>query len=315
MSYYLFNTTLPFSGIKFYYRELSSKEQLLLIKANAVLPLDEDHAEEYGNVLREVIANCVKTPSDLKHINLIDYILLVSKIRSTSIGDTIDLQLKNDSEEHKGLTLKTSLYIPEFMQRLYNAAVTGIGYNEITEKDLTVYLDWPNLDAEGFFLKKHNNKDSMEFVLESLPEFIKLIELKDKNINFENYTSQQRQNLYESLPIRTQLNIQKIVINGIKELADCNILNVKMTNYMKLSFYNNSYQSVFRLFFSENLQKIYQEYFILASKNLSPECVDKLTIGERGVYCSFVEEEMKASRSGSPAGKRTVEDLEREFGG
>ena len=92
-------------------------------------------------------------------------------------------------------------------------------------------------------------------------------------------------------------------------------------DYLKFSLYNKSHQHIIRLLFSESLRNIYQEYYILASKNINPSYVDNLTISERKVYSSFVEEELKAknearSSSNSNSNKNSVDlaSLMSEFG-
>jgi hypothetical protein len=73
------------------------------------------------------------------------------------------------------------------------------------------------------------------------------------------------------------------------------------------------------LFFSGELKTIYQEYYSLASKNINPFYVDNMSISDRKVFCSFVDEEAKAkaeshnSNSGSSENSMELQDLIDEF--
>ena len=48
--------------------------------------------------------------------------------------------------------------------------------------------------------------------------------------------------------------------------------------------------------FSDNLKNIYQQYYLLASKKISLDYVDNLTVAERNVYFSFIEEEYESRK-------------------
>jgi hypothetical protein len=42
MDYFLYSVDMPFSGVKLNYREINSKEQLILAKSNVLLPSGEE---------------------------------------------------------------------------------------------------------------------------------------------------------------------------------------------------------------------------------------------------------------------------------
>ena len=92
MDSYLYTVDLPFSGVQITYRDISSKEQLILAKANIVLPALDDNHLEYSNVIRKTISKCVENKEDFNRLNLIDYILFLLKIRIISVGDQLELQ-------------------------------------------------------------------------------------------------------------------------------------------------------------------------------------------------------------------------------
>ncbi len=91
MSYYLYSVNLPFSNKEILYREITSKEQIMLCKADGTLPANTSFAKDYTRIFFELISNCVKDPLLLEDINLIDYIILISKIRIASLGNELEL--------------------------------------------------------------------------------------------------------------------------------------------------------------------------------------------------------------------------------
>jgi hypothetical protein len=66
-----------------------------------------------------------------------------------------------------------------------------------------------------------------------------------------------------------------------------------------LNIYDASYQTLLRLFFTENLQYIYEEYFLLAERNILPEYIDRRPIAERKLYFSLLDKERKLASNKS----------------
>lgn len=277
---------MPFSGIKLFYRELSSREQIHLCKANTLMPFSLEFAEDYGRVLREVISNCVKNTEDFYQLNIIEYILFLCKLRIVSIGEELELQLNNKESESDKVKLKITLNLTNLILNLYDQTKNIISPNNIEFDNLSVKLNWPLLNCESFFLN-----ETKDFLLDSVSMFIESLVLDNKTICLKQFTPEQRIEIYNKLPSKLQIKIQENVFNIVNQFNEKRFFNEEISKYLDLNFYNLSYQSLLRLFFIENLESLYQLYFILASKNLSPDYVDKLSVSERTIYFSFLQQE------------------------
>lgn len=315
MECYLYNIELPISRVKFFYRELTSKEQILLSKANIMLPYGEsDTNKDYGAFLQNIISNCIKNKEDLKKINIIDYIILVIQIRIISVGPTIEMSFK---EEEKDIGIKMELNLQSFIKNLFYAIQNILPLDNIEEGGVSVKLDWPRVTDECIFLNKIEPSTFITLLSESVPSYIKNLVFNQTEIDFNTYNFSEKTKLYDLLPLKLQNKILHIISSSVEKFNTFNLFNISKPEYARFNLYSGVYQSYIRLFFSENLQNIYQEYYILASKNITPSYVDGLTIAERKVYYSFVEQELEQSSSNNSENQRehnVLSDLASEYG-
>jgi hypothetical protein len=314
---FLYTVDLPFSGITLIFRELNSKEQLALAKINIILPANDDNILDYSSVLRRIILGCVENKKDFSKINLLDYILFITKLRIISIGDELELYIKKtDSEESSKITINLNL----FMKNLYEVGTEILRNNTLLYKDIEVVLDFPSIESEKILIDR-SNMNHIEHILITIPEYIKFIKIKDNYIDIKNFASKEKMEIYEKLPVSLRTEIQMKVLNFINKLAEKDILGLPNIDIIKFNFYNNSHQQLARFFFSNDLRSIYRDYYILASKKIDPSFINGLSISERRVFMSFVEEEIKAreenTSSSIPISKNStsLEDLMDEFGG
>jgi len=299
MEYYLYSVDLPFSGVKLNYRELNNREYIMLSKANAMLPLTTEYAPEYAAFLQKILMNCVEDKEEFLKLNIIEYIMFACKLRMVSIGNEIELQIDDSNKEVETSIIKLNLNLQKLIIDLYNLCQDSLSETYIEENGVYVILDWPNLKSELNFLTNQTvyADNTILAILESVPEFIKKISINNQDINMSGFTSSQRSDLYNKLPTKIQNKIQTIVLRAIKYFTENTVFNEAISKYLKLSFYNLSCQNLLRLFFAENIQNIYQQYYVLASKNISPDYLDKVSIADRQVYYSFVEEEYKSKQA------------------
>jgi hypothetical protein len=306
MECYLYNIELPLSGIKFFYRELTSKEQILLSKANIMLPYGEtDTNKDYGTFLFDVMSNCLKNKEDLKKINLIDYIILAIQIRIISVGPTMEIAFKKEDS----IGIKMELNLQSFIKNLFYAVQNVLPSENIEEDEFSVKLDWPQISDEGLFLDKVEPSTFALQLSESIPSYIKRLIINQKEIDFHSYSFEEKTKLYDLLPLKLQNKILSVITSSIEKFNTFNLFNISQPEYARFNIYSGVYQSYIRLFFSENLQNIYQEYYILASKNITPIYVDGLTIAERKVYYSFVEQELEQQSSNNSENQREYDPL------
>jgi hypothetical protein len=308
---------MPFSGVKLNYREINSKEQLILAKSNVLLPSGEEFDSEYSSILKKIVSNCVENKEDFYKLNLIDYILFVTKLRIISLGSELVLSFEN-KEGAEGSKINVNLELNVFMKLLYDAAVDALKDNVLEFNGIKVTLGWPNINSEYSFFEK-KDISNLEHILSSLCEYVKTITINDsKVIDLDAFNRKERVEIYEKLPISLRTQIQIKVLNCIKDLSEKNLFNIAKMDYFTISFYNNNYLNLVRLFFSGDLKNIYQEYYVLASRNINPNFVNGLSISDRRVFCSFIEEEVKNQKEAStsiPINKNTtsLQDLMDEF--
>jgi hypothetical protein len=304
---------LPFSKIQLSYRDINTKEQLVLSKANIYFPSDDEHDAEYAKALKSIVSNCVENKEDFFKLNLIDYILFVTKLKIVTNGNQLDIEYSDQESNQK---IKMTLDLLIFMRILYETASKVMKNNTIRDKNIKVTLGWPSINSEELFL--NSKEKGTDFILSTISEYIKTVSIDDTNfINLENFNTNQKNTIYESLPIRLRDRIQNFVFDSIKAFSEINLFNLPRMDYFKFNLYNKNYINLFRLFFSLELKSIYQDYYKLASKNIDPFYVDTMPISDRKVFSSFVDEEIKTrSESSSNDGSTTsLDDLIGEFEG
>jgi hypothetical protein len=321
VEYFLYTAEMPFSKTQLSYREINSKEQLILAKTNILFSIEDDGCLEYSRICRNIIKNCIENKKDFNKINLIEYILFLTKLRIICLGSDLELQMKSDENSTESM-VKFSIDLNVFMNNLYEIALESMKDNVIEDKNIKIVLDWPNVNSEHNLLDR-NSKKELEHILSTVPDYIKNVIINDNTIDLSEYTINERVEIYEKLPISLRTQIQTLVIESIKKLSEKNVFNINRLDFFRFNFYNKAHQEFIRLLFSNDLRNIYQEYYVLASKKINPEYVDKLSIPERRVFCSFIEEEIKAreesnkSNDGVPMGngEMGLQDLIDEFEG
>jgi hypothetical protein len=315
MSYYLHNVEMPFCGKNIRFREIKSKEQLALSKANFSIPAENGEPKLYTTFLKKIIFDCVENKEDLKDLNLIEYILFATKLRMVSFGSNLELQLNQENEESGIKTAKIALDLNFFLKNLYDSSSNLIPHY-IEMEEMSILLSWPNQTSENYFL----GLGSIKSITESLPYFIKSIKIKDNIIDLWSFSFEERENIFDSLPISIRVRVQTELLKALEYQASCDLFGVKQLADYRFSFFNKTYVEILRLFFTFDLKSIYREYYVLGSKKMDLNFVDEMTTTERKVYLSYVEEE-RASRETSSnqsnnisIGGNTLESLAREFG-
>jgi hypothetical protein len=318
MDYYLYTVELPFSKVVLHYRELNSREQLILGKANTLLAIEDDETFlEYSSFFKKIISDCVRNKEDFFKLNLIDYMLFLTKLRIVSIGNQLDLCF--ESEEKEEIKQKITIDLNIFMKNLYEHSSSCFEQKEISFQDFYVELDWPNIKNEETLLDFKGNSVSNHVIL-TIPEYVKKIKIKDKKIILDEMSFDQKNQIFERLPITIRTKIQNIVLDSIKKLSEKNFFAISKMDYLKYSFYSKSLQEIIRLFFAYDLQAIYKEYYILASKNINPQYIDNLSVSERNVFCNLAQEELKnrddaSNNSQRDPNSQSLQNLMDEFGG
>ena len=294
MEYFLHSVDLPFSKIKLFYREINTKEQLLLAKIAILYPFGEDNDIDYITAFEKIIINCIENKEDFYKLNIIDYILFLTKLRILSIGKELELEFSSKNEE--GMELKSTIDLEFFMKTFYDMVLKTEFLEEIKYNNIKIKLKWPNIKTKIFFLENKNN------LVPTIPEFIDLMEIEDnKIVKFESFDRDQKEILFNKLPIFLKNKIQNKIIKTLKYLIDKNFFNISSMDWFKFNLYDSYYFHFLRLIFSYNLKTLYQEYYLMASKNINLSFVDMLPISDKKVYCSMIEEEFSFNNNESPS--------------
>jgi hypothetical protein len=313
---YIHNIEMPFCGKNINFRELTNLEQIYISKANIVMPPENKEPELYSSYFKNIVFNCVQNKEVLKELNLIEYILFITKLRMTCFGSDIELSYNQENENDEYKNVKINIELQSFMQNLYNGS-SCLERNPITINNIEIVLNWPLQTSENYFLKLDSDVNS---VISSLPEFVSEIRIKDKIIKMLDYSIEQKQDIFNNLPVAVRTRIQNEILKSLQTLSTQDLFGIKHLSNYKFSFFNKLYQDIIRLFFSFDLRGLYREYYILASKRIPPFYLDNKTSTDKKIYLSILEEEMASRESsdinsgGTPLGGTPLENLAREFG-
>ena len=169
MQFYLYSVQLPLSNKTLRYREMVSEEQLALSKANVMLPLQKEYLDEYSQILIEIVSECLQNKEEIYDLNIIEYILFLTKLRIISIGPEIELEYDvNEEENIQTQKIKLTVDLNVFLKKIYEASVEALTENKIIYKDYEIILDWPNIKSEKYFLNLQKNDLNMNFVVDSV---------------------------------------------------------------------------------------------------------------------------------------------------
>jgi hypothetical protein len=300
---------MPLSEIKIFYKELNNRQFLALSKINLILPLNEETAVDYATIFREIVLESIKNKEDFLKLNIIDYILFLAKLREVTIGEDLELYVKEANVSD--MPVKFNLKISSFIQRLYSLAKECLPNNNLTFDNFNVEIDWPNLQEEEFFLKKipQDSLSLADKVISSIPYFIKKITFDSNCINLINLNFEERTQIYNKLPFSIRQNIQSLIIEAVLKLKNGDVWNVKHLQEFSngIDLYSISYQGILRLFFSDDISGILEEYYMLASKGVVPFYLDSISVAERKVYMTLFAKELEAL---NPKGNKGGEDFE-----
>jgi hypothetical protein len=204
--------------------------------------------------LNSILVNITNlTKEQLLELNIIEYFLLLLKIRTTSIGSIIFATYNGERKINLQIPLIKAIEELE----IYLSNYIPINFNV---KNLTYKLVLPKVK---------------DFITNSDLTFI-------ENSNTSNF---------EKLPIKVYKNINKN-INLFKEsINSMYFFNPVVDNYT-INFSSNleDYVSLIKILFNENLLSIYDNIFYLSKIcNLSAEYLENCTYGEFKIFVKKIE--------------------------
>jgi len=109
VEYYNYNIELPFSKKVVAFREINTNEQMALAKANLSFNNSKDNYFPFNNFVLTTVKNILENKNDFDKINIVDYMLFLTKLRIVSIGNIITLTTESKNKEFK--STKTTIDI------------------------------------------------------------------------------------------------------------------------------------------------------------------------------------------------------------
>lgn len=321
MENFLYKIQLPFSGVTLNFKELSTKNQLDIEKLNLFYPQKIDFYLEYHNNFLKIIEKCVENYEDINYINIVDYLLFCLKFRIISIGNVLELQVKSETEENKFVNLKIDLQM--LIQNLLMFGEQSLVQKELNleDKNLKITFGWPNIKSiEKFYNLYFSDISFEEKVLETIPEFIDQVQIKEDIIDFKNLNHSEKEKILYLFPASVKNQIQEAILKNIKEFSSFDLFQISYFKDQKFNFFNLIYIEIIKLIFTQNLKRIYEEIFLLSNYNLNSDYVLNMSPSERKIYLSFIEAQRKnqtpqnTSEVNMSSNSKSVEDLAVEFG-
>lgn len=292
MQYYNYSTDLPFSGKVINFREINTGEQIALAKANLSFPNNRNNYYDFNNFILKVFKNCIESPKEIDNLNIIDYVLFVTKLRIVSIGHIIELVSEVENQETK--TVKTTIDLNVFLRNLYNAANDSLVENEIFENDIMIKLNWPTVSSIKLFQSQLNQEKS-EFKLFSntFQEFIEYIKIGDKKIFFESFNTEEKIKITEKLTASLLKKTQKTILEALNFLSKQDLFGLTSFKEHTFNFYTLNFIDYIRLFFSYDIKSLYKEIYYFSEANLLPDYIMNISQSERKIYSAIIEEQKR----------------------
>lgn len=320
MDFFNYSTELPFSKRIIKFRELKTREQIALAKANLSFPNNKNNHLDYYDFVLKTINNCLEESGSLNDVNIMDYVLFVTKLRIVSIGNIIELITESKNREIS--KVKTKLNLNEFLKNLYVSSTEALVDDIIEENEIQVKIGWPMTHSVSLFQRLLNdNKSQYQIFAESFHEFVEQITYKDVKISFLSFTTEQKITLMEKLSVSLIKKIQERVLEVLKFLMNYDLWSVSTFEGYNFNIYSLNFIDFIRLFFSYDIKSIYQEIYYMGKEGISPEYILNLSPSERKIHLSIIEESKKTEKDESSYdyneidknSSSAVEDLALEF--
>jgi hypothetical protein len=315
VQYYNYSAELPFSKKTLKFREITTEEQLILAKANLSFPNDKTNYFDFNNFVIETLSNCIENKNDFKKLNIIDFVLFLTKIRIVSIGNVIELATNSNNKK-----VKTQINLNLFLKNLYNASIESLDNNIIIENNVEVKLGWPDLNSIKIFQELINQeKNQYKIFVDSFHEFIEYIKIKDKKILFLSFDQSQKLKIIEKLSVSLIKKVQEKILESLRILMTYDLWNVSTFKDHTFNFYNLNFIDFIRLFFSYDIRSVYQEICYMSAKGLDANYILKLSPLERKIHFSVIQEQnqVEGERNNNQINlnsSKALQDLALEFG-
>lgn len=274
-----FVSTTQLTNQEVLFRELKLSEYRQLLKC--FLGEEIDSVSIFNNtdqILQKVTNLNLK---DIKNLSFIDYFLLLFSIRQISIGGNIQLFVLDNEQKQ----IKIDLNIQHLIDEVSSITEDNILTVE-TIDDYKVVFRVPSLH-ELIYSQKTPEQSVFVFFLKSLNTL-------NFNLNLEDFSYQEREEIFKNLPIKITTTLIKKVQQFIKKLSTTNLLakinNDKFTNTLPFLLNPEILGFIVKLVYNTSLENIYDYIFALAKvANLSSTFLDNCSPGEFYLFTKKLE--------------------------
>jgi len=281
-TYYDYFLEFPYSKIKTNYKEISTRDQLYLSKSR----LTFSDKLEYIVFVKDIYKSITKNKKDFDSIDLIEFLFFIIKNRIISSGHMMELMT-----EINGMTAKINLNLNDVLKNIFNNL--NMDLLQIKDENYNINIGFPYLkDFEKIFNCRKNTLD----IINTFYLFIKNI----NGIDFINLTHEQREILYNQLPVSLVFKIKENILKLFENFDNMNVFNIDFFKNFKLNIYSESYIEIIKIFSLYDIESIHREIYILSDMN--PEYLMKTSPSERKMYLNFyiTEKKQKSGDNSNP---------------
>jgi hypothetical protein len=304
---YLFEFQTTFSNYFFKLKSINSFTQLNIAKKITISKLsDYLSCVDFWDFLKKVL-NLSTSPDsreDLNKINVIDGISLLVKLRCISYGNELKLivtksnsslsesereqLLKNpkSSVNKINLNLDLDMIIDGWVSHVKSVLEKN---NHIQEGNFEVKIKLPDFKETPFI---NFNCENLNTEMDSyLHLYIDKLSFKEKEFPYCSLTKDRQIQLLQSLPVGIYNKIKNTVFLINEQISSYNFYRVKVLEEDRIHFLNGSMPEFLGLIYTEKINNLYKEFYILGKKNIHPGFIEKISPLERHMFLGFIEEE------------------------
>jgi hypothetical protein len=284
--YFTHSIQFPFTKTTINFKELTCYQCFNLIKINNNFPPEADYRLDYHRLLIEIIQDSIKEKENLYKLNIIEFLMLCIRLRTVSISSTIELSLESE---------KNTNVVINFYDVLFNILSISNNIKKfeiIKHEDTEIYLNWPLLQNEEYFLSTINDEYINRF-LNSIPIFIDKIKIKDNLFDFNLFDPEQKKELMNSLPASIKNIIQTNIITLLKEISEFYIFGIKQFEQYKLEFFNATIQDLIRFLFAGSEDSKILEIVFLKKHGFSIQEINEMCPLEKNNLLNYLTQELK----------------------
>jgi hypothetical protein len=265
MEYYPYALQFPYTGTTLIFKELTSLQQITLNKINSTLPPTPEYRVDYFKILIDIISDTLKHKEKLTELNLVEFLMFLIRLRAVSIGSAIEFSVE-DKETDKNKKISFDIYT--LLNNIFNISSYIEKYQFIEDNNVCIKLTWPFLMSEENFLSSLKKEYSQRF-MDSMYEFIENIEIGSQVFNFKNYNKEQKEKMFDLLPLSVKNIIQTNVVSLLKEASEEKLFEIEQFESYRFELFNCTLQDIIRFLFVNDEQVLMKENLFLINKGLS----------------------------------------------